>query len=67
MHSQKSRFYTLVENVIFAVLEYFNYCHKTYKFSKFFSIDYNITRDVFVGVGGWKGGWGAHAQENIKV
>jgi len=35
----------------------------------FFSIDYNITRGVFVGVGGWWGGRGGvgGAQENIKV
>jgi len=48
---QKSRFLHTGENVMFAVLEYFKLL--TTNLAGFFSIDYNNTRGVFVGVGGW--------------
>ena len=54
VHKQKSRFLHTDENVMFAVLEYFKLlAQKPTNLASFFSIDYNITCGVFVGVGGW--------------
>jgi len=53
-HKQKSRFLHTGENVMFAVLEYFKLlAQKPTNLASFFSIYYNSTRGVFVGLGGW--------------